>query len=623
MSIEKKLILSTILIACSAITAVCVIAWRYSDNVVRSAEVKRLTESVVRDASMLQSKINMIRSDVAMLADGAARSVAEDSARPSLDGLQALSDQLDALVKERPLYRHVRIVVASPMAPRVLQSIRSDGIVRTFLDPAVTGWGAAALLAEKQGVRPYSPRAYFATESESNDKVLHLSAPIRNEMKEIIGAVSIMADTRLLFLEFARTPNDIAMWVADADGTYIFERRAKENVTEISAISGRNAISEFGLASSWERVVMSHQTGNAIDIDDNQTLLSLSTVRIEPVDAAAQGHSLVVGGSTASARLEQSLYSPWIASFILVLVVAIAMSMALFFAVRTIYSPWHRLLAIANQIADGNRSESFDQMVSTEVRSIGNAITRMARHLKHEGSVSERNAMGQMASMIAHDIRNSLSSVKMNLQILEEHHRTTGTKQVGNCEIALGQVRYMESVLSDMLTYAKPESIRFDWVDMGDILRTATIALHPETSAKSIELSFDGNAKFPTIMGDGSKLTQVFQNILSNAVFAAPEWGHIIVRCTCIMHQSKPSVEVRITDDGPGIPPNLASKVFDPFFSTNPKGTGLGLAIVKKIVEQHGGNVFLDSDSDVGTTVAVILPLSQSDESDRENEHHN
>ena len=618
MSIEKKLILSTILIACSAITAVSVVAWRYSASAARSAEVKRLTESVGRDASMLQSKINMIRSDLAMLADGGARSVAEDAVRPTIDGMQSLADQLDALVKERPIYRQVRIVVTSSTAPRVLQSIRSDGIVRTFVDPAVSGWDAAALLSEKQGVRLYSPRTNSTAESDSNDKVLHLSAPVRNEMKEIIGAVSVMADTRLLFLEFARTPNDIAMWVADADGTYIFERRAKENTTEIAAISGRNAISDFGLASSWEGVVMSHQTSSAIDIEDNRALLSLSAVRIEPVDAPAQGHSLVVGGSTASASLEQSFYSAWIAPFILVLVVVIAMSMALFLTIRVIYSPWHRLLAIANQIADGDRSVSIEQMISTEVRSIGNAITRMARHLKHEGSVSERNAMGQMASMIAHDIRNSLSSVKMNLQILEEHHRTTGTKQVGNCEIALGQVRYMESVLSDMLTYAKPESIRFDWVDIGDILRTATIALHPDTSAKSIELSFDGNAKFPTVMGDSSKLIQVFQNILSNAVFATPEWGHIIVRCTCIMHQSRPSVEVRITDSGPGIPPNLASKVFDPFFSTNPKGTGLGLAIVKKIVEQHGGNVFLDSDSDVGTTVAVILPLSQSDMPDRE-----
>lgn len=618
MSLDRKLIVTVILIACSAIAAVCLVAWRYSASAVQSAEVKRLTESVGRDANLLQSKINMIRSDVTMLADGSARGVAEDTMRPALDGLQALADQLDALVKERPMYRQVRIVVASSTAPRVLLSVRSDGIVRTSIDPAVTGWDTAALLSEKQGVRPYRPRADSTTGSDSADKVLHLSAAVRNEMKEAIGAVSILADTRLLFQEFARTPNDIAMWIADADGTYIFERRAKENATDTAALSGRNAIGDFGLASSWERVVMSHQTDYAIDIQDEKTLLALSTVRIEPVDAPAQGHFLVVGGSTASVSLEHSLYSAWIAPSIMVLGIVIAMSIMLFLAIRKICSPLHRLQMIANQVADGDRSAGFEQLASSEARSIANAIARMARHLKQEGSVSERNAMGQMASMIAHDIRNSLSSVKMNLQILEEHHRTVGTKQIGNCEIALGQVRYMESVLSDMLTYAKPESVRFDWVDMGDILRTATIALHPESSAKSIELSFDGNAKFPTIMGDGSKLTQVFQNILSNAVFAAPEWGHIVVRCTCIMHQSKPSVEIRVSDDGPGIPPSLASKVFDPFFSTNPKGTGLGLAIVKKIVEQHDGKVFLDSGSEVGATVVVILPLGQSGESKEE-----
>lgn len=115
----------------------------------------------------------------------------------------------------------------------------------------------------------------------------------------------------------------------------------------------------------------------------------------------------------------------------------------------------------------------------------------------------------------------------MNLQILDSHHhRQEGDGQTESCEIALGQVRYMEIILNDMLTFARPGSAEFDWVDLGDTLRTASVSLLAEATQKSIDLRMEGEEKLPTVMADRNKLFQLFQNILGNAVHTVPEWGH-------------------------------------------------------------------------------------------------
>jgi signal transduction histidine kinase len=287
------------------------------------------------------------------------------------------------------------------------------------------------------------------------------------------------------------------------------------------------------------------------------------------------------------------------------------MVLTLFVSTGRLLRPIDVLTKAANRIASGDQNIVIPTNNNDEIGTLSRAMMRMAEQLRLAGKNSEQSAMGQMASMIAHDLRNALSSVKMNLQILDEHHRKEGDMQIENCEIALGQVRYMETILNDMLTYARPGTAEFDWVDLGDTLRAASVSLLPEITRKSVEVRMEGEEKLPTIMADRNKLLQLFQNVLGNAIYAVPEWGLIIIRTRCLLHESQPSVEIRFEDDGPGISPQIADKVFDPFFTTSSRGTGLGLAIVQRIVAQHGGQVYLDSERDHGTTVVVVLPLTQ------------
>ncbi|MCK5922573.1 MAG: HAMP domain-containing histidine kinase, partial [Methylococcales bacterium] len=305
---------------------------------------------------------------------------------------------------------------------------------------------------------------------------------------------------------------------------------------------------------------------------------------------------LVVGGVISLAELEIKAAALQKQLAIAVASIGLLMLLTLFVSTGRLLRPIDVLIKAANRIASGDKNIVIPANNNDEIGTLSRAMTRMAEKLRLAGKDSEQSALGQMASMIAHDLRNALSSVKMNLQILDEHHRKEGGMQIENCEIALGQVRYMETILNDMLTYARPGTAEFDWVDLGDTLRAASVSLLPEITGKSVEVRMEGEEKLPTIMADRNKLLQLFQNVLGNAIYAVPEWGHITIRTRCLLHESQPSVEIRFDDDGPGIPPQIADKVFDPFFTTSARGTGLGLAIVQRIVAQHRGQVYLDSE---------------------------
>lgn len=609
MSIVKKLQLLTLLIVSAAVAAIVAMTWSFSEDALHRLEGKRISESVEREARILQGSINMIKSDLAMLADGGAKSVVEEGAASTLDGLQMLADQLDVLMRERSAYRQVKVVTAGPGAPRVLVSTRMDGAVRTMIDPPVNGWSFQELLSERQGIRGLGARTNSLKGDEASERVFFFSLPIRDQDRNEVGAIAVMADADRMFATLGRSRDDISFWVADGSGRYLYQSRS-----EFPIGGGReqsNAIRDFDLTGSWERLASGASPSMVVELPSRSMIVAVSNVRISPSESSVAPSTVIVGGISSSAGLEAQSKDIRSQLVVRILVVCLLMMLAMFLISSRFLRPVRELAATADRIAAGDRSVTFPRGRSDEIEVLSAAMERMAEGLRKEGSVAEKSAIGQMATMIAHDLRNALSSVKMNLQILETHHRDAGGREIDHCDIALDQVRYMETILNDMLTYARPESVRFDWVDLDEVLRTATISLLPETTAKSVDLVMTGEQKLPTIMADRTKLVQVIQNILANAIFAVSEWGRVTITTRCLMHESQPAVEIRIEDNGPGISPQVADKVFEPFFTTSTKGTGLGLAIVKRIVDQHHGTVCLDTEKTDGAAVVVLLPLTQ------------
>lgn len=615
MSIAKKILMIVLLVASVAGATIAMLTWTSATVALHDMEVKRVTDSVEREARILQTTIDMVKSDLTMLADGSARHVMEEDAGPSVDSLQRVADQLNILMRERHSYRQAKILLVTEAGtPRALVSTRIDNVVRTAIDPAMADWDFAALLAEKQGLRNFNEKTGAMNKEAGGEKVLFISLPIRGKDRSVIGAIAMTIAIDQVFSTLGGARDGISYWVADRTGYYLYQSRPEAFVGH--RLQTANAIHDYKLGDAWGHLLSGDQTQEVVELPGIATLLCVRRVSLD-IGEDDLVNTLIVGGTSSLVDLEIMAAALQRQLTMIVVGVGLLVLVTLFIATRRLLRPIDELTRVANRIASGDRNFVIPAKGNDEIGILSLAMMRMADELRAAGRNSEQSAMGQMASMIAHDLRNALSSVKMNLQILDSHHRKEGDGQSESCEIALEQVRYMETILNDMLTFARPGSAEFDWVDLGDTLRTASVSLLPEATQKSIDLRMEGEDKLPTVMADRNKLLQLFQNILGNAVHAAPEWGHITIRTRCLIYESKPAVEVRIEDDGPGISPQIADKVFEPFFTTSARGTGLGLAIVRRIVAQHGGKVYLDAATNHGTTLVVLLPLTQGAQDDQ------
>ncbi len=220
-------------------------------------------------------------------------------------------------------------------------------------------------------------------------------------------------------------------------------------------------------------------------------------------------------------------------------------------------------------------------------------------------------AMGRMASMIAHDLRNPLSSVKMGLQILSKQV-TDESRELS--QIALDQIYYMENILTDMLAYARPEAVKTDWVSLDKLLDATLGSLQKRIDEARVEVALRFQSGLPTIPADAHKLRQVFSNLITNALQSVelqPEGSRQLYISTALqLAESGTAIQVEVCDNGTGIDEDEAEKLFEPFFTTRTRGTGLGLAIVHQIVDQHGGSVKLQTREGGGTCALVVLPTS-------------
>lgn len=212
-------------------------------------------------------------------------------------------------------------------------------------------------------------------------------------------------------------------------------------------------------------------------------------------------------------------------------------------------------------------------------------------------------AIGELVASVVHEMRNPLSSVKLNYQIigrtidkegpLYEHYR-----------IGLDQVAQLERMFSNLLDYSRPialERVPFhieEIVDRSIRQLEAHIKEHG-THVRGIEGSL------PPVWGDPEKIGQVMVNVIKNAIEASGRDGKVEISASVAETMGKPVVTVDILDDGPGISSKDLKRIFQPFFTTKEKGTGLGLAIVKKIMEAHRSGISVMSEEGGGTVVSL------------------
>jgi signal transduction histidine kinase len=284
--------------------------------------------------------------------------------------------------------------------------------------------------------------------------------------------------------------------------------------------------------------------------------------------------------------------------------------MLVFFISRTFARPLEELVAGVRALEKGDFDYPLDAPGSDEAAELTRAFARMRHNLQktqRELLEIERLAtIGRMANSISHDLRHSLAVVVANSEFLCQGNLTTGQREELYQEVCLG-VNQMTDLIDSLLEFSRTrESLRPAHGNVQAALEHARQAVqaHPEYSRVNIEISCEGRAD---AWFDAKKLERAFQNLLLNACEAVPrEAGRIQVT----LKETGQGLEARVKDNGPGISAAVRDKLFEPFVSFGKEnGTGLGLTVVQKILQDHGGDVVVESSSSQGTVFKVTLPV--------------
>ncbi len=220
-------------------------------------------------------------------------------------------------------------------------------------------------------------------------------------------------------------------------------------------------------------------------------------------------------------------------------------------------------------------------------------------------------AVGKMATKVAHEIRNPLGSISLNLELLEDDLRAPRPESSaeGQCliEAIQKQVEALNALVEEYLRFARLPPPKVEEVKLDDLLRDLLGFLREETEGRGIAVELDTGSGLPIVEADPRLLRQALLNLVRNACEAMPKGGALSV----LAHESSDGLEIAVTDTGAGIAPEHLGRVFEPFFTTKADGTGLGLAIARQIAEAHGGDISCESAPGAGTTFTLRLPSVQ------------
>ena len=288
-------------------------------------------------------------------------------------------------------------------------------------------------------------------------------------------------------------------------------------------------------------------------------------------------------------------------------------------------------IGVTTTVANGTRQDGG--VTATAIfQDISDSKRIQALHIRAE----RLQAVAELSALLAHEIRNPLASIRSATEQLARRRRPspdpTSDDDDENVlhDLVVREADRLSRLLADFLDFARARVTRVSHVDLGTIVNTAAMiaASHPDRHA-GVQVQVSVAPELPTVQGDEDLLHRAVFNLVLNAVQAVGPDGHVFVE----VDRFRPSGEhgaasamitgelltVSVTDDGPGIPPALKDRLFEPFVTGKVGGTGLGLPVVHRAVEAHRGVVLVDSLAR-GTRFTMLLPIAGADQSSRRGE---
>jgi signal transduction histidine kinase len=263
------------------------------------------------------------------------------------------------------------------------------------------------------------------------------------------------------------------------------------------------------------------------------------------------------------------------------------------------------------------------QIAETENAAYAVVFQDMSRvkRLEAEAARARRLAsLGEMAASVAHEVRSPLGGIELYASLLKE--RTDGDPQRLATQI-LNAVHRLHTTISHLLSFAAEPRISGEELPVTILLQDVLELAAPLLGNGKWTVEPRVEPGLPAVWGDRGLLTQVFLNLVTNACDAMPEGGRIQIVArrspfSSMNGRIHKELEIRVIDEGIGVPPENREKIFDPFFSTKPKGTGLGLALTHKIICAHHGSIEITPAPERGACFSVFLPVADGCAPERE-----
>jgi len=281
---------------------------------------------------------------------------------------------------------------------------------------------------------------------------------------------------------------------------------------------------------------------------------------------------------------------------------------ALFLA-RSITKPILILVKGAEEVAGGNLDYQVQTRAKGEIGTLVEAFNSMTIDLKENRRKllqAERVAAWRdIARRIAHEIKNPLTPIQLAIFRLRRNLNTEDekyTKLFDECsETIVNEIENLRNLADEFSKFARMPEPKFQLCDVNELVRD-TLGLYGNLP-NNINIDAEFAPDLPQVNLDGGQIKQVLHNIIKNAIEAMPDGGKLQV----VTGLDDNLISIGITDTGCGMSKEVKSKLFTPYFTTKQKGTGLGMAIVQRIVEQHDGEIDIESQEGVGTTVRIFL----------------
>jgi two-component system NtrC family sensor kinase len=430
---------------------------------------------------------------------------------------------------------------------------------------------------------------------------------MHNEQKEILNTIERVAhDTRIKRIRLIEHRGGITLSTVDEDLGQRVDRSAAS--CTLCHTGGGRADSSRALSSEARTVV------------EADTMRAFTPVLAEPGCVTSTCHSReaesgvlgVIDLSLSLEEVETALFQSQLQLGGLSLLALILGGGLLWFAMaRRFRRPMHDVLSGIRQVADGDLNHRIPARVRDEFGELAESFNTMSRQLAtvQQGLIqSERLiSMGKLAAGVAHEINNPLTGILSYGEELLEDSNLSDPRR-GDYEVIVREALRCRQIVRNLLDFARQDKLSLDRVSPRELVDRALAVFARQADFRKIQIRRHIEDDLPAIRVDPVQIQQVLVNLVVNAQQAMVGGGTIDLGVRRL--NGGKHIEFSLKDYGPGIPSDIRSRIFEPFFSTKSgKTDGLGLAVCLGIVKHHGGTIDLDSEPGQGTTFRVVLPV--------------